>query len=535
MPIDGHSALLSTLPATDAQRRLALVVIALSGVMFLAVAPFAKVQLPQVWAFIPIYQSVLVVNDLITAALLFGQFRMLRSRGLLVLASGYLFTGFMAVAHALSFPGLFAPTGLLGAGPQSTAWLYMFWHGGFSLLVLGYALRKSEASAAAGPPRNPARIAMLSAMATVFLTVCALTWLATAAQQALPSIMRGNHYTPAMLFVVSSVWALSLGALVALWRRRPYSVLDLWLIVVLCAWVFDIGLSAVLNAGRFDVGFYAGRIYGLMAASLVLVLLLLENSVLYARLVESRQSELMGLDRLQQQSADLIAANDELESFSYSVSHDLRAPLRAIDGFALMLEEDYAARLDEEGKRYLSVIRSSSRKMGMLIDDLLALSRIGRQGLATRIVAMDSLAQEVIREAADASGRPSTQIQLASLPKVHGDHSLLRQVWMNLISNALKYTSRARQPRIEVSGYRDGAEMVYRVQDNGAGFDMRYYDKLFGVFQRLHRDDEFSGTGVGLAIVKRIVKRHGGRVWAEGKPGEGATFYFALPAQVEHE
>lgn len=534
MSIDGHSALLSTLPATDAQRRRALVVVALSGVIFVALAPFAKVQLPQVWAFIPIYQSVLVVNDLITAALLFGQFRMLRSSGLLVLASGYLFTGFMAVAHGLSFPGLFAPTGLLGAGPQSTAWLYMFWHGGFSLLVMVYALRKNEAHAAR-PSSNRARFAILSAAAAVLLVVCGLTWLATAAQDALPSIMRGSHYTPAMLFVVSSVWALNLGALVALWRRRPHSVLDLWLIVVLCAWVFDIGLSAVLNAGRFDVGFYAGRIYGLLAATLVLILLLLENSVLYARLVESRQSELLGLERLQQQSTDLITANNELESFSYSVSHDLRAPLRAIDGFALMLEEDCAARLDEEGKRFLSVIRTNSQKMGMLIDDLLALSRVGRQGLSTGNVAMESLAQEVIHEALDACARPSAQIELASLPAVQGDHSLLRQVWMNLISNALKYTSRARQPRIEVSGYREGTEVVYRVRDNGAGFDMRYYDKLFGVFQRLHRDDEFSGTGVGLAIVQRIVKRHRGRVWAEGKPGEGAAFYFALPAAFGHD
>ena len=534
MPIDGHSALLSTLRATDGQRRLAVVVVALSAVTFLAAVPFATVQLPQAWAFIPIYQSVLVVNDLITAALLFGQFRMLRSRGLLILASGYLFTGFMAVAHALSFPGLFAPAGLLGAGPQSTAWLYMFWHGGFSLLVMVYALRKGEPHEAQ-IPRNPARFAILSSVAAVLLVVCGLTWIATAAHHALPSIMRGNRYTPVMLIVVSSVWALNFGALAALWRRRPHSVLDLWLIVVLCAWVFDIGLSAVLNAGRFDVGFYAGRIYGLVAASLVLILLLLENSVLYARLVESRRGELLGLERLQQQSTELIATNNELESFSYSVSHDLRAPLRAIDGFALMLEEDYAARLDEEGKRFLSVIRTNSQKMGILIDDLLALSRIGRQGLSTGNVAMASLAQEVIHEALDACGRPCTQIELAPLPAVHGDHSLLRQVWVNLISNALKYTSRAGQPRIEVSGYRDGTEVVYRVQDNGAGFDMRYYDKLFGVFQRLHRDDEFSGTGVGLAIVQRIVKRHHGRVWAEGKPGAGAAFYFALPAEFGHD
>ena len=534
MSVDGQPMLLSTMLARREQRRLAFAIVALSGTLFLIAAPFAKLPLPPVWAFIPTYESVLVISDLITAVLLFGQFRMLRSPALLILASGYLFTGFMAVSHALTFPGLYAPTGLLGAGPQSTAWLYMFWHGGFPLLVIAYALSKNEAHPAQ-PARNPARLAILSAVAVVLVVTSGLTWLATAAQEALPAIMQANHYTPVMLTVVSSVWVLNLGALLVLWFRRPHTVLDLWLIVVVCAWVFDIALSAVLNAGRFDLGFYAGRIYGLLAASVVLVVLLLENSVLYARLVELRASEQQGLERLRQQSAELISANTELESFSYSVSHDLRAPLRAIDGFALMLEEDYAAHLGDEGKRLLSVIRTNSRKMGLLIDDLLALSRIGRREMSKSTVPMQSVAQEVIQEALEAEGRSRAQVDLAALPAVRGDRRLLRQVWMNLISNALKYTSRVAQPRVEISGYRDGAEIVYRVQDNGAGFDMRYYDKLFGVFQRLHRDDEFAGTGVGLAIVQRVVKRHRGRVWAEGKPHAGATFYFALPAEQGYE
>jgi hypothetical protein len=223
---------LSTLPAGRGGRRLALAVVLASVAVFLAAAPFAKLPLAQIGAFIPIYESALVINDLITAVLLFGQFGILRSRALLMLACGYLLTAFMAVAHALTFPGLFAPTGLLGAGPQSTAWLYMFWHGGFPLLVIAYALLKGEARDTTGAATG---MAVLASVAAVLVAVCGLTLLATAGQDALPAIMQGNRYTAAMIVVVSSVWVLSLLALAVLWRRRPHSVLDLWLMVVMCA------------------------------------------------------------------------------------------------------------------------------------------------------------------------------------------------------------------------------------------------------------------------------------------------------------
>ncbi len=297
---------LSTLPAGRGERRLALAVVLGSVVVFLAVAPFATVPLAQVWAFLPIYESALVINDLITAVMLFGQFRILRSRALLVLASGYLFTAFIAVSHALTFPGLFSPTGLLGAGPQSTAWLYMFWHSGFPLVVIAYASLTEEGRETA-PPRAP--VVVLSSIAAVLAAVVGLTLLATAGQDSLPAIMQGHHYTPAMITVVSSVWVLSLLALLVLWRRRPHSVLDLWLMVVMCAWLFDIALAAVLNAGRFDLGFYAGRIYGLLAASFVLLMLLLENSMLYARLVEAHESERRRVNALAR-TADRFSAGD---------------------------------------------------------------------------------------------------------------------------------------------------------------------------------------------------------------------------------
>jgi len=249
---------------------------------------------------------------------------------------------------------------------------------------------------------------------------------------------------------------------------------------------------------------------------------------------QAEQEILMLNEALQLRAVELQAVNEELESFSYSVSHDLRTPMRAIDGFALMLHEDHAHQLDEEGKELLAVIRDSSSKMGVLIDDLLALSRLGRQAMSVRDIDMQRLVREVISEAVAAHGDVRARIELGTLPAVEGDRGLLRQVWLNLLSNALKYSSGVPEPRIYINGYRDGVANVYSIRDNGAGFDMRYYDKLFGAFQRLHRAEDFSGTGVGLAIVQRVVTRHGGRVWADGKPNEGATFSFSLPIGSEH-
>jgi len=235
-------------------------------------------------------------------------------------------------------------------------------------------------------------------------------------------------------------------------------------------------------------------------------------------------------------AAQLEATNKELESFSYSVSHDLRAPLRAIDGFALMLVEDYRERLDAEGLRYLSVIRQNSGRMGALIDDLLTFSRLGRQPVAHGEVNVDLLVREVVEEVLHTEslgerGEAATapHIEVEPLPPTRGDRGLLRQVWANLIANAVKYSSKAARPFIQVSGRQVGTENHYSVRDNGVGFDMEYAGQLFRVFQRLHRADEFSGTGVGLAIVHRVVTRHGGRVWAEGKVDHGAVFSFALP------
>ena len=704
-----HRAFLATAAAGSGPQRLALGVVLVSLAVFLAAAPFAKTPLPAVAAFLPAYQSALVINDLITAVLLFGQFAILRSPALLVLASAYLFSAAMAVSHALSFPGLFAAGGLLGAGPQTTAWLYFLWHGGFPLLVLVYALLKERPPVAdAAPVRGPGA-AILASVAAVLAVAFALTLLTTAGHHALPVIMQGDRDASTKLLVATACWTLSLAVLPVLWRRRPHSLVDLWLMVTVCAWIFDIALASVLNGGRYDLGWYAGRIYGLLAASFVLVALLAENSVLFARFIGTRErerqraqetlarqaerlrivheidraiatevnpeavaaavlqplrrllgaaraninlvdeaagdvewfasagrhrthvgsglrfpahligdieglrrgepqkietqaqppgkerdallatgvhyymaipmlagGELIGAvsfggeedsfpeeqvsialevatqlavaisnarlyqkvrrhaeeleQRVRDRTAELQAANRELEAFSYSVSHDLRAPLRAVDGYALMLEEDYAGSLDAEGKRLLGVVRSEAGRMGHLIDDLLRFSQVGRRPMQRAQVDMGALASEVIAELAAA--HPKARVELGNLPAASGDRALLRHVWTNLVANALKYSARHESPRVEVGGRIDGVEHVYWVRDNGAGFDMRYHEKLFKVFQRLHGEDEFEGTGAGLAIVQRVVARHGGRCWGEGAVGKGACFSFALPGEA---
>ena len=233
-------------------------------------------------------------------------------------------------------------------------------------------------------------------------------------------------------------------------------------------------------------------------------------------------------EELRRNAAELLAANSELDAFAYSVSHDLRTPLRSIDGFSQVLLEDYAARLDDAGRDSLHRVRAASQRMGMLIDDLLKLARVTRAELRTGIVDLSAMAQDVATELQRSA--PERRIEFVIAPGItaRGDVRLLRVVLDNLLGNSWKYTAKQPRPRIEFSMRTENGEPVYAVRDNGAGFDMKYADKLFGVFQRLHSTADFEGTGVGLATVRRIVTRHGGRVWAVAAVDQGATFYFTL-------
>jgi signal transduction histidine kinase len=232
---------------------------------------------------------------------------------------------------------------------------------------------------------------------------------------------------------------------------------------------------------------------------------------------------------LQEERKKLLASNQELEAFTYSVSHDLRAPLRAITGYGNFLLEDYAEKMDDEGKRFVAVIRKNAAKMDHLISDLLSLSRVSRSEMKPLKTDMAAIALSMYHEIASAEEKKLFKVTVSNMPEVVCDVTLIKQVWQNLIDNALKYSSRSAVKKIEIDAEEGDVEVIICIRDHGAGFDEQYQDKLFGVFQRLHQEDEFPGTGVGLAIVQRIIHRHGGRVWAKGEVGKGAAFYFSLP------
>jgi signal transduction histidine kinase len=269
----------------------------------------------------------------------------------------------------------------------------------------------------------------------------------------------------------------------------------------------------------------------------VLLKIQLQNRQLQEKNLALQQADehinLLNID-LQKNLRQLEAANKELESFSYSVSHDLRSPIRAILGYARIVEEEQVGKLNDAAGRALKIIRDNAQKMNRMIDDLLSFSKLGRQALQRLYVDMDALVRTVLT---DLRQRLPYQPEIAvhDLLPAHADIALLAHVWTNLISNAMKYSSKVAHPQVEIGAQAGDNEVQYYVKDNGAGFDMKYADKLFQVFQRLHRAADFEGTGVGLAIVQRIVVRHGGRIWAEAKVNEGATFYFTLPVATPHE
>lgn len=255
------------------------------------------------------------------------------------------------------------------------------------------------------------------------------------------------------------------------------------------------------------------------------------KNILMLRLRETEDELRKQRDHLDKLVKELAAANAELESFSYSVSHDLKAPLRAIDGYSRMLLKKDADKFSEETIRKLQVIRSNAEKMNALIDDLLSFSKALKSSIAISEINMDKLAKEVWAEIQAANTERELELKITDTMPGKGDPILIRQVLVNLLSNAVKFTKTRTPGIIKVSCYIENSNVVYCIKDNGVGFDMAYYEKMFGVFQRLHRDEQYEGTGVGLAIVHRIINRHGGKVWAEGEVDKGATFYFSLPLQ----
>jgi two-component system sensor histidine kinase/response regulator len=519
-----RTVFLSTVPPSRRERQFAWAVALISFAIFLTIVPFAKVQLREEWAFIPSYQAALMVSDLFTAALIVAQFLFLRSRSLLVLAAGYLFSAATAAMHALSYPRVFAPEGVLSAGPQTTAWLYMAWHAGYPVAAIAYVwLGKAP------PVRAPGR-AIVVALLAVGALVYGITIATTIGHAFLPRIMNDDRYAPGLIWVVGVVWALNLAALLALWFRRPHSALDVWLMVVAWAWVLDMGLGAVLNAGRFDLGFYAGRIYGLLASSLVLVVLLVETGALYARSARSLAAEnRTNRAQLEALQAELIHVSrlTELGQMVSALAHEVNQPLTAMGtylrGGRLLMQsgdtvraEDALDKAAEQVTRANNVIRrlrqfakkSDPERLpadaGSMIRDAAALALIGPEGRAVRL-----------------------QIRLErDTPRLLIDKVQIQQVLVNLIRNAAEAMQAGprREILVRVGAPVDGMVEV-SVADTGPGLDPDVRDKLFQPFVTT----KAAGMGVGLSICRAIVESHGGRIWVTDGAEGGTTFHFTLP------
>ena len=526
---------LSTLRASASDWRQAGASIAAALLIFAVLAPVARTPFTPVWAFIPSYQSALIVSDLITSILLVAQFTILGDRSLLAVGLGYLFTAMMAIVHALSFPGLFAASGVLGGDQQTTAWLYMGWHAGFPLAVSAYALL-SGGKRVAPLPHGTRRAWIAAGTALTAGAVYGLMLLTTAGHALLPAIMTGNHYTDAMLGTVGTIWGLSLAAFLILMWRRPHSVLDLWLMVVMVAWLCDVGLSAVLNGGRFDLGFYAGRIFGLFAASFVLLVLLLETIALYGRLANSFEQERQERDRrlneLQQELIHVGRVN-ELGQMVSALTHELRQPLTAASNY--LAAGEHLLRTGAADKS-VPVLGSAAQQIVRANDVIERIREFVRKGEVAR--RPEDLAATIGEAAALAmAGGQGQGVTLdtffdPALRPALIDRVQIQQVVLNLMRNAIEAMADASRRALAIRATRaadDTAEIS--IADTGPGLNSAVREKLFQPFVTT----KSAGMGVGLSICRSIIELHGGVIWTSDNPGGGTVFHFTVPCSPAAE
>jgi signal transduction histidine kinase/ActR/RegA family two-component response regulator len=545
-------AVLSDLPVSAGEQRLAFAIIAILALAFVVAVPFARTPLLPVVAFIPAYEAALIIIDLITAVLLLGQFAQHRARALLVLAAGYLFDAAIIIPHALTFPGLFTSTGLLGAGSQSTAWLYMFWHGGFPLFVIAYSVLQARQDRASQVNRTRADAwEPLLAFGAVVAVVVALTALATAGQEFLPGIMQGHNYTPAMKFVVTTVWMLSLIALVMLWLKRPRSTLDLWLIVVMGAWICDIALSAVLNAGRFDLGFYAGRIYGLMAASFVLIALILETSGLYSRLARAAVALEHQTSRLKENVRQHIVEQRQTEAqlrqaqkmeavgqLTGGIAHDFNNLLGVIIGNLDLLSERMQPTTPL--KDLIEEALDGALRGAELVQRLLAFSR--KQPLQPapidlnkRLPQIAGMLRRTLGENIELKLTCGTQLWPALADAAQTEEAVL-----NLAINARDAMPNGGTLTIETANVSldddyasqqaeltAGDYVLLAISDTGKGMSPAILERAFEPF--FSTKEAGKGSGLGLSMVYGFVKQSEGHIKIYSEEGFGTTVKIYLP------
>jgi signal transduction histidine kinase len=511
---EGQHFILSRVSPGPAQRRLALaVVLALLVAFAIAAGPLSTIQVTRIDAFVPIYATAMLVSDSITAVLLFAQFSILRSRALLVIASGYLFTALMVVAWLLTFPGVFAPSGLLGGGQQSTSWLYIVWHSGFPMFVIAYALLK-DADAAKLLQRS-AGAAILSSIAFTAVTVCVATFVITANAPLLPRlILDATHVSPLWYYAAGSMMLLSVLALILLWVRWR-SVLDLWLMVVMCAYVMEISFP------RYSIGWYVGRAFGLVSGSLVLFVLLYEITMLYGQLVRAvlaqrreREARLM--------TGDAVAA---------TIAHEIKQPLSAMitNADAGLRWIDRPVPDLDEARAAFKEIAADGRRAGAVIGSIRAIFKRDA-GSRTSLDIKDLIGEAVALARGDLQKHRivvHTEAD-AQLPQVMGDRIQLQQVLLNLIANAIDSMAGEDGPRVlsVKSEVQDTGGVMVSVADTGAGIGAQDVGRIFNPLFTTKSD----GMGLGLSICRSIVEAHDGRLWAAPNRPRGAVFQFSLPA-----
>ena len=524
VPEEQHFILSSMSPGR-AQRRLALAVVLVLLVAFFIteVGPLSTIQLGRIDAFVPAYATAMFVNDSITAVLLFAQFSILRSRALLAIANGYLFTALMLIPWMLTFPSVFTPGGLLGAGLQSTTWIYILWHAGFPMFVIAYALLK-DADRAKRLWRGSAGAAIFLSVATTAAVVCAAVFLVTAGDALLPRISLDRvRFSTLWLYYAGCLALLSVLALIVLWIRRR-SVLDLWLMVVMCAYVIEITLIAFPVPARFTFGWYAGRVFGFLSGSLLLFVLLYEITTLYAGVLRAV------LAQRREREARLMTG----DAVSASIAHEIKQPLSG-----MIANADAGVRwLDrttpdlDKAKASLKQIIHDGHRAGAIIDGVRAVFKKDPQNRTSLDI------NELIREALALvrddlhKHRVTVQAELnEQLPRVKGDRVQVQQVLLNLITNAIDSMAAKNGARVLCvkSKVHDSGGVMLSVEDTGKGVETKDIDRIF--------DPLFTtkshGMGMGLSICRSIIEAHDGRLWVKPNTSEGAVFQFILLADTE--
>jgi signal transduction histidine kinase len=515
-----HHFILATLAPSRTQSRLALaVVLALLVAFFITIGPLSTIQLGRIDAFVPAYATAIFVIDSITAVLLFAQFSILRSRALFVIASGYLFTALIVIPWMLTFPGVFTPGGLLGAGLQSTNWLYILWHAGFPTFVMAYALLK-DADPEKRVWHGSVRAAILSSVATIATLVCAAVFLVTAGDAYMPRISLDRvHFSTLWLYVAGCLALWSVVALIVLWIRRR-SVLDLWLMVVLCAYAIEIYLVAFPGLARFSLGWYAGRVFGFVSSSLVLFVLLYEITRLYAQLLHAVFAQ------RREREARLVTG----DAIAATIAHEVSQPLSAIitNADAGVRWVDRPVPDCNKAKETFEQIAADGHRAGAVIGSIRATFKKiqDRTSLDFNDLIREALALvrgDLQKHRILVRAEPNER-----LPQVMGDRVQLQQVLMNLITNAIDSMAAKDEPRVlsVKSDVHAGGGVKVSVADTGTGIGSHDIDRIFDPLFTKKSD----GMGMGLSICRSIIEAHNGRLWVTPNKPQGAVFQFVLLA-----